>query len=204
MDWISANYIEILGALIGLLYLYFEIKEDVLLWPTGIATALFYIYIFYDAKFYADMGLQFYYIFVSIYGWYYWMRGKSKYEKVLHISKVNRMQVFWLAIFTMAIFYPLGFLLDNFTDSAVPYWDALTTAMSISATWMLARKILEQWLVWIVVDAISVILYIEKELYPTAMLFIFYTGLAVIGYLQWIKSSQRRSGAVQVEEVLFK
>ncbi len=190
MDWIVANHIEILGALLGLLFLYFEIKESVLLWPTGIATSVFYIFIFFQAKFYADMGLQFYYVFVSVYGWYFWIKGKQKNDEVLKISRVTGQQILWLTVICAAIYYPLGFALDNYTDSPVPYWDALTTAMSITATWMLARKILEQWLVWIVVDAISVVLYIEKELYPTAMLFIFYTGLAIIGFLQWKKSRE--------------
>lgn len=188
MSWIITHYIEILGVVTGLLFLYYEIKESVLLWPLGIITSVFYIAIFYSAKFYADMGLQFYYVVVSFYGWYFWLKGKKSQNTRLSISRLSSRLALVLFIITAAMYYPLGYLLDNFTDSQLPYWDAFTTALSITATWMLARKILEQWLVWVVVDAISMILYIYKDLYPTTLLFACYMFLAFYGYMQWHKT----------------
>lgn len=189
-DWILNNWIEIFGALAGLLYVFLSIKENILLWPIGLVTSLVYIYVFFSSKFYADMGLQVYYVLVSIYGWYFWIKGKGKNKKEdknLTITKTPFKTVLILVFVTLALFGVMGWFLSNYTDSPVPYWDALTTAASIVATWMLAKKFIEQWLLWIVVDIISGILYFTKELYPTVILFGVYTIMAVIGYFQWKK-----------------
>ncbi len=188
MDWIIDNYIEIIGAVLGVLFLFFEIRQSAWLWPTGILTSLFYIYIFYVAKFYADMGLQVYYVLVSVYGWYYWLKGKGSDEKslpVVHLSKTLGVNLVWI---TLLIYASIAYVLVSFTDSPLPYWDAFTTALSITATWMLARKILEQWWLWIVVNVVSLGLYVYKGLYPTVVLFAFYSVLAFVGYRQWRRS----------------
>ena len=189
MTWIIDHYIEILGAFFGFLFLYFEIKENILLWPTGILTSAFYIYVFMASKFYADMSLQLYYLVISIYGWITWYKGKTNGEKKeLPIAKVSSQLWIKLTLVTMAIYIFIAWILVQYTDSPLPYWDAFTTACSITATWMLVHKYIEQWLVWIVVDAISLGLYIYKGLYPTSVLFLAYTILAIIGYIQWKKT----------------
>ncbi len=188
-DWIINNYIEIIGAVLGVLFLYFEIKEKSLLWPTGILTSLFYIFIFYKAQFYADMGLQFYYVIVSIYGWWYWWRGSSnEAEEDLPIVHLYVKLAWILLAVSVLLFVLISFILVHYTDSPLPYWDAFTTALSITATWMLARKILEQWWLWILVNSVSLGLYIYKGLYPTVVLFAFYAALSVVGYWQWKKT----------------
>ena len=185
-DWIIRNYIEITGAVLGVLFLYFEIKQSAWLWPTGILTSLFYIFIFYQAQFYADMGLQVYYVAMSIYGWYYWLRGSAQSPNHdLPIVRLSSKLASILGLLTIAVFFAIVYVLMNYTDSSVPYWDAFTTALSITATWMLARKIIEQWGVWIVVNIVSLGLYIYKGLYPTVVLFAFYTVLSFVGYYQW-------------------
>jgi len=197
MDWIVDNIIEIIGTVAGLIFLYLEIKQNKWLWPVGLLTSVMYIYVFFVAKLYADMSLQFYYVFISIYGWIIWSYGSNQSKKELPVTHLSRKLFLILFGVSMAIYVFISYVLVNFTDGSVPYWDAFTTALSIVATWMLARKILEQWLVWVVVNAVSLGLYIYKGLYPTSILFFFYTVLAIIGYLQWKKDmlrSQAMSG----------
>lgn len=187
LDWISANIVEVIGTLSGFIFLYFEIKQSKWLWPVGLFSAVMYIYVFFVAKFYADMGLQFYYVFISVYGWFHWSRSKGQNEKELPVVNLGRRLFLKLLLASLFIYIAISFILVNYTDSPIPYWDSFTTALSIVATWMLAQKILEQWLVWVIVDAVSMGLYLYKELYPTAILFAFYTVLALYGYIQWKK-----------------
>ncbi|WP_282014402.1 nicotinamide riboside transporter PnuC [Marinifilum flexuosum] len=195
MNWITDNIVEIIGTLSGLLFLYLEIKQNKWLWPVGLLTSVMYIYVFFVAKLYADMSLQFYYVFISIYGWILWSRGRKQQEKDLPVIRLNMSLSLKLLMASLAIYALIAFILVNFTDGSVPYWDAFTTALSIVATWMLARKILEQWLVWIVVNSVSLGLYIYKDLNFTAILFFFYTTMAIVGYLQW-KKDMLRSQAI--------
>ncbi|PKQ65542.1 hypothetical protein BZG02_00610 [Labilibaculum filiforme] len=185
MNWILDNIIEIIGTIAGLIFLYLEIKQNKWLWPVGLLTSIMYIYVFFVAKLYADMSLQFYYVFISIYGWIVWSKGTTKKE--LPVRRLSKELFLILFGASMLIYIAISFVLVNYTDGSIPYWDAFTTALSIVATWMLARKILEQWLVWVIVNAVSLGLYLYKGLYPTSVLFFFYTVLAVVGYVQWKK-----------------
>jgi nicotinamide mononucleotide transporter len=194
--WLWGNKIEILGAVLGILYIFFSIRQHILTWPTGLLTSLFYIYVFYTSGFYADMGLQLYYVVVSIYGWYYWVRGGQKetggpQEKV-PVKHTSRRGWFRISLVTVAVYGLLLFILLRFTDSTVPFMDAFTTALSITATWMLAKKYIEHWLIWIVTDMVSIGLYIYKGLWPTVILFIVYTVLAVSGYMEWKKDFEKK------------
>lgn len=195
LNWIQNNYIEILGALTGLIYLYLEIKQKIWLWPFGLITSALYVYIFFISKFYADMGLQFYYLAISIYGWWHWLYGgktekteKKEKKDNLPVTRIDRKTAFLLAPITLFIFALIAFILVEFTDSPVPFGDAFTTALSITATWMLARKIIDMWWLWMIVNAVSLGLYIYKGLYPTSLLFFFYFSMSIVGYLQWRKS----------------
>lgn len=186
--WISNNYIELLGLIFGLLYILLSIKQNIWCWPVGFITSALYIYVFFVTKFYADMGLQVYYLIVSVYGWSHWMFGaKSKKQDDLKISKTNIKLGIYLFLATIVLFVIISYVLVNYTDSEIPYWDAFTTASSFVATWMLARKIIEHWIIWIIVDSVSLGLYIYKELYPTVILFAVYTVLAILGYIEWKK-----------------
>ena len=189
--WLWGNKIELLGAILGLLYIFLSIRQHILTWPTGLLTSLFYTFVFFKSGFYADMGLQVYYVAISIYGWYYWSKGGDKVQAVkkeqVPVRKAPRKVLFYILMATASIFAGLLFILLNFTDSTVPYMDSLTTALSITATWMLAKKFIEHWLIWIFVDFVSAGLYAYKELWPTVFLFMVYTGMAVLGYFEWKK-----------------
>ena len=191
LNWLADNWVEVLGALTGLVYLYFSINQLIWLWPLGLVTSVLYIFVFFKASFYADMSLQFYYVFISIYGWIHWLKdargneaGNGKELKVKSIG-VNYYAI--LIVITFILTFAIGIFLSRFTDSPLPYWDAFTTSGSIVATWMLARKILDNWIFWIVVDFTAMGTYIYKGLYPTVILFFVYTLLAFIGYRQWKK-----------------
>ena len=132
------------------------------------------------------MTLQFYYVFISIYGWWCWYHGSSA-GSFLKVTKTDRALWLKLALSFFLLFTVFAYVLLHYTDSKVPYWDAVTTALSIVATWMLGRKKIEHWLVWVVVDSISMGLFIFKELYPTTLLFFVYTVLAVYGFAEWKK-----------------
>ncbi len=193
--WLLEHYIEVAGTITGLIYLVYSVRGSILLWPFGILTSALYIYVFFVSKFYADMGLNVYYLVISVYGWIHWAKGGSSEQKAeLAISRVTVRSALWYLLWTGIFFVIIAFVLKDFTDSPVPFWDAFTTAASIVATYMLARKIMEHWLIWIVVDAVSAGLYIYKGLYPTVLLFAVYTTLAVTGYFewkrQWIKENQ--------------
>ncbi len=187
LSWIAENSVEIIGTLLGLLFLYFEIKQSKWLWPVGLFSSLMYIYVFFISKFYADMGLQFYYVFISIYGWFRWSAVKESTKKELPVVNLSMNLFIKLLLASLLIYLAISFILVNFTDSPLPYWDSFTTALSIVATWMLARKILQQWLLWVAVNFVSMCLYFYKELYPTVILFAIYTVLAFYGYYKWKK-----------------
>ncbi|MCD4769760.1 MAG: nicotinamide riboside transporter PnuC [Bacteroidales bacterium] len=188
IEWIINNYIELFGAVAGIIYVFLEIRQNIWLWPVGIITSAVYLWVFFDTGFYADMGLQWYYLIISFYGWYWWRRGNSSTaDNVLPVTRVNIKGAIVIASAIFIIFLIIWFILIRFTNSTIPGWDAFTTATSIVATWMLARKILEHWVLWIIADVVSMGLYIYKGLFPTLILFGVYTVMAVIGYREWVK-----------------
>lgn len=176
--------IEIIGAVIGLLYLYLEYKASKWLWPVGVLMPILYVWIFFQSKFYADMGINVYYFFASIYGWMRWTKSQSE-DSGLPISHTPRRYILPLLVIGTTLFAVMAFILIRFTDSPVPYGDSFTTALSILAMWMLAHKYLEQWGLWFLVNIISCGLYVWKGLYPTSVLFAIYSVISVFGYFKW-------------------
>ncbi len=193
MDWLAENYIELIAASLGLVAIYLQIKQKVWYWPVSMVLVSLYIFVYIKAKLYADMSLQVYYLVISFYGWYHWMSGNREDPgKKLPVNFVSKKLAVYLSIASIVFFIGISEILIHLTDSDLPYWDAFTTALSFIATWMLARKIIENWLVWIVVDAVSVGIYIYKELYPTVVLFAVLTILAIVGYMAWKKDAQKQ------------
>ncbi|MDZ7737673.1 MAG: nicotinamide riboside transporter PnuC [Bacteroidales bacterium] len=189
MEWFYDHYIEIFGALAGIIYVVLEIRQSIWLWPLGLITSGIYVWVFFSTGFYADMGLQVYYVLISIYGWYWWLRGAKESDSgTLPVVRIKRKPAALLLLVFLFLFAAIWYILTNYTDSSVPLGDAFTTALSIVATWMLARKIIEHWILWVVADIVSMGLYIYKGLYPTVILFVVYTVMAVIGYREWRKT----------------
>jgi nicotinamide mononucleotide transporter len=194
--WLPGNYIEILGVISSLIYLYFSVKQKIWLWPFGIVSSSLFIYIFYRTMFYAGMSLQVYYLAISFYGWYHWrsVPNEDQPSGQLPVSRVTLRTALYSSAVFAGLFITAALMLDRYTPSDVPWGDSFTTAGSVIATWMLARKILEHWLLWIVIDAVAVSLYFYKGMYPTVFLYLVYTFIAVIGYFQWKKTIKQDIG----------
>ncbi|MBR5135622.1 MAG: nicotinamide mononucleotide transporter [Rikenellaceae bacterium] len=178
--------LEIAGVIVGLIYLWLEYRASVWLWAASIVMPAIYIFIYAESGFYADMGINIYYLVASIYGWAAWLR-RGDDEQPLKITHTPRKMILPLTVVCASAMVVITYVLVNYTDSTVPYGDSFTTALSIVALYMLARKQAEQWLVWLVVDAVSCALYIYKGIHLTAALYGLYTVLAWIGYRRWIK-----------------
>jgi nicotinamide mononucleotide transporter len=190
LSWLLANWVEVLAALVSFAYVILTIKEIIWLWLFGILSAALYAWVYGHAGIYAGMALQGYYAVISIYGWYHWTaRGKEPDtdEKLPVIRANGRLLIILIAIWIL-LWGVIGLLLKQFTDSTIPFSDAFTASGGIVATWMLARKILEQWLFWIIIDCVSIGIYFWQELYATTILFFVYSIMAVLGYRQWRKS----------------
>ena len=185
------QYIEILGTIVGLLYLWLEYRASIYLWVASVVMPAIYLVIYYQAGLYADFGINIYYLIIAIYGWAAWRygfaigRGSEGHE--LPISYTPARLWLPLTVITGVVFAAIAWMLINLTDSSVPYADAFTTALSVVGMWMLARKYIEQWWVWLVVDVVSVALYIYKDLHFTAALYALYAVVAIFGYLKWNK-----------------
>lgn len=182
--------LEYFGAFSGLLYLFLEIRQHRAMWIVGILTSLFYIFVFFFSKIYADMGLNVYYVAISIYGFRQWTQG-TKQEEILYRTLTPRLFA-GVLLAIAALFALLHNILYRFTDSPIPVGDAFTTAVGIVATWMVARRIIEHWIFWIVANGVSVWLYYQRGLYPTLFLYICYTILAAVGWYTWKKKGIRR------------
>ena len=164
--------LEYFGVLSGLLYLFLEIRQHRAMWIVGFLTSLVYVFVFFFSKIYADMGLNIYYVVISVYGFWQWTQGKEGKEaatatatrdEIVYRNQTPRLLgVVMLAI--SALFASLYNLLHRFTDSPIPVGDAFTTAVGIVATWMLARRFIEHWMFWIVVNCVSVWLYCGRGL----------------------------------------
>lgn len=182
--------LEYFGAFSGLLYLLLEIRQHRAMWIVGILTSLFYIFVFFFSKIYADMGLNVYYVAISIYGLRQWTHGK-KQEEILYRTLTPRLLA-GVLLAIAALFALLYNILYRLTDSPIPVGDAFTTAVGIVATWMLARRIIEHWICWIVANGVSVWLYYQRGLYPTLFLYTCYAILAAIGWYTWKKKGTKR------------
>lgn len=195
IQYLSNHGLEALGTSVGLLYLYLEYKASIWLWLAGIVMPAIYIKIYLDSGLYADMGINIYYLIVSFYGWMWWMYKAHHPKHTMETGKESKASSTivhttvreWLVYLFVAsgLFVLMGWGLKMYTDSTVPWLDSLTTAMSIIGMWQLARKQIEQWFTWIVVDLICVGLYHYKGLELTALLYLFYAVVAIFGYRRW-------------------
>ncbi|WP_291859897.1 nicotinamide riboside transporter PnuC [Marinilabilia sp.] len=192
IDWLAQHWMELLGTLFALLYLYLSVRENIWLWLTGFVSSFFYLIVFFGERLYADMGLQVYYLVISVYGWLVWKMGREKSGRPkMPVSRIDESLGVKLVLAGMVIYIVVVVALLKLPvylgipTSDLPYWDALTTTGGIVATWMLARKKIEHWLVWVVVDLVSTGMYVYKGLTVTVVLYAIYTLVAVVGYREW-------------------
>jgi nicotinamide mononucleotide transporter len=182
----ETSWLEWIGTVSGFACVYLAAKQHMLNWPVSIVSVVAYAVLFYDYQLFGDAVLQIYFLSTAIYGWYYWIKRKQEHEKpIVSLSKKE----FALAVGGIAVLSVLlGMFLDHFTPTNVPYADGFCTAMSFVAQYLMTRKVLQNWILWIVVDACYVPLYIYKDLYLTAVLYTLFLAIAAMGYLDWKKT----------------
>lgn len=199
----ALRLLDIIGFVIGLVYLYLEYKASIWLWLAGVVMPAVDMVLYFKAGLYADFGLAIYYCLASVYGFVVWQfSGKSGSSgtsgpsdssgaEALPITHFRRSYILPAILVFMALWFAIWWVLAEHTPSTVPVTDAFTTALSIVAMWALARKYVEQWLLWLVIDAVCVALYVYKGLPFKALLYAFYTVVAVLGYRKWLREATR-------------
>ena len=178
---------ELVAVVVTLAAVWLTAREIIWCWPTALVSVSMYAVVFYQAKLYADMGLQGVYFLLSIYGWWAWLHGGRDHTE-LEVSVASpRLRVLLLAIGTV-LGLVMGTLLHRHTDASLPFMDSGLTAFSLVAQWLMTRKLLESWLLWIAVDVLYVGMFLYKELYLTAGLYAVFLGLATMGFVEWRRS----------------
>ena len=197
MDWLLT--LDALGTLCGLIYLYLEYNARIQLWLVSMVMPVIDMFVYFKAGLYADFGMAIYYLLAAIYGWDVW-RGLIRKRCAADgqdlspvISHTPRIVVLKLLGVFIVVWVAMYWILTNFTNSNVPLVDSLGNSLSIVALWMLSRKYVEQWLVWLVVDAIFCVLYVYKGVPFHGVLYGFYTIMAFVGYRKWLSMMADKS-----------
>ncbi len=184
--------LEIIGTIVGLLYLWLEYKASIYLWIVGVIMPAIYIFVYFDAGLYADYAMNIYYLLAAVYGWVMWKKRdkrekvKVKSEEFLTIfSPSAKTLIIRLTVVFLLLFFTIAWMLIVFTDSDVAWFNSFTTSLSIIGMWMLAKKYVEQWWVWVVADVACAVLYAYKDLHFTAVLYALYAIIAIFGYRKW-------------------
>jgi nicotinamide mononucleotide transporter len=184
--------LEIIAALVGALSVWLSVRQNIWSWPTAIVNVVLYAIVFYEAKLYADMGLQVVYAILSIYGWYEWLYGGAGRTE-LRVTRTGPRLGLLLALIAAAGSVVLGLFLHRETDAALPFMDSFLSSTSLVAQWMMTKKLLENWAVWIGVDVLYVGMFIFKGLFLTSALYAVFLALAVKGFIDWRRSMSAQS-----------
>ena len=179
------NLYEFLGMVLAIFYLILAIRQNILCWYAAFISSAIYLFVFYQANLYMEALLQLFYAMVAIYGWRQWKYNEKNEDK--KISTLDYKTHFLLILLILMLTLIVGFYINNFQEE-LPYLDSFTTIAAIFTTFMVAKKILENWIYWAIIDTISIYIYFQKELYLTTFLFLFYLVLVFIGYRSWKKS----------------
>ena len=189
---------EVLGFVSGALCVWLTVKENVWNFPISIANNIFFIVLFLQARLFADTGLQVVYIVLEILGWYWWLRGGHN-RTALVVGRTTALTAGFLTVLGIACTVAMTVFLTSIADSA-PFWDALTTVLSLIAQYMLTRKLLENWYVWMTADVIYVALYIYKGLYLTTVLYGVFFVMCIAGILHWRRSERAAHGLLKAPQ----
>lgn len=178
------DFLEPIGVLFGLLTVYFSVRQNIWTWPTGIVSVSAFGILFFQIKLYADMCLQIFFLWSCIQGWYFWLRGGENHT-ALHITRLTRRHIIIVSLGLVTSVLGIGFFFHTYTDASLPYLDSTASGMSVVAQLLMMRKKLEHWCVWIVVDVLSIGMYIVKEVYWTAGLYGVFLLLCIKGLREW-------------------
>ncbi len=180
--------IEVFGVITGFICVWLAARNNIWNFPVTIISGLLYMFIFYEAKLYADMGLQVYFLAMALYGWYYWINRSDDGGNIKPVRRITA-KVLMIGLLVVVVFTLLfGTFLSRNTDAFFPYLDSMCAGGSLFGAFLLSRRILENWLVWLFVDVVYLFLYISKDLYLTTALYGAYIIVAIIGYREWKKN----------------
>lgn len=191
MNLLEWSPLEVVAAAFGVISVFLSTRQNIWSWPTAIVNVALYAVVFYQGRLYGQMGLQPIYLALSVYGWYQWLHGGEQRSE-LQVSSATPRLIATLAIINVVAWLALAAVLRR-TDAALPWLDALLATTSLVAQWMMTRKILENWLLWIAVDVVYVPMFISQRLYATALLYAAFLVLAAMGYVEWRRSLVRRA-----------
>ncbi len=183
--WQSMSGWELLAVVLGVAYLLLAMRESLWCWYAAFASTAIFLVLFWRVNLLMESALQVYYLVMAVYGWWQWQHGDDS-NRGLTISRWTRQRHIMAITAILVAALISGALLHHYTQAAMPYLDSFTTWGAVLTTWMVARKILENWLYWLVIDSVSIFLYVNRELYLTALLFIVYLVIAVFGYRKWL------------------
>jgi len=186
MNLLEWSALEVIAAAFGVISVYLSTRQNIWSWPTAIVNVALYTVVFYQGRLYGQMGLQPIYLALSVYGWYQWLHGGEQHTE-LRVSRAGPRLLGVLAVLSLVLWLALAAVLRQ-TDAALPWLDALLTTTSLVAQWMMTRKILQNWLIWIAVDVVYVPMFVSQGLYATAVLYAAFLVLAVMGYVEWRRS----------------
>lgn len=190
-SWIQNHSIEFTGTVLVFIFMYLEVNKKWTMWIMGIISSLFYVYITYKGKIYAQTGLNIYNVILSAYGLYCWKFAKGKGKKEVEFNNITGKKAFRTLSAGITGYLLIFFLLYEFTDSKFPMpilLDTFVADLSILATYLAAKKVVESWYLWMIVNISSILLYLSRELYSSTLLYVVYSILSVYGYYQWKKS----------------
>lgn len=182
--WLATSNVEVVAVVFGLIYIVLAAKENIWCWPAGFIGTGTSVYLFWDGSLYMESALNVYYLLMAIFGWWQWQYGSEERARLAIRSLVAK-EHFTILGLIAALTLTSGYLLSNNTDAALPYLDSFTTWAAVITTWMVARKILENWLYWIVINSATIYLYIDRGFLLYAVLFGLYVIIALWGYRQW-------------------
>jgi len=178
--------LEVLAVVLGIAYLVLAMRESLWCWPAALVSTGAFLVVFWQVNLVMETALQIYYIVMAVYGWWHWRYGGPK-ESALIIRRWRLPQHALALLSVLVLTMISGTLLSKQTDAALPYLDSFTTWGSILTTWMVTQKILENWLYWLVIDVAAVALYLDRDLYLTAGLFLIYLIIVIFGFFAWRK-----------------
>ncbi|USD23236.1 nicotinamide riboside transporter PnuC [Microbulbifer variabilis] len=186
---------EVAAVVLALAYLLLAMREKISCWYAAFISTAIYLVLFWDVSLLMESALQVFYLGMAIFGWWQWRHHEDKNKDLrIHRWPLQTHLMVISGVFLLTLVF--GYLLDNFTSAALPYLDSFTTLGAVVTTYMVTRKVLENWIYWIVVDGASIYLYLDRGLYLTALLFLLYVVLVVIGFFQWksIYNKQNQPG----------
>jgi len=185
-SFISQNWMELTAVIFAILYLVLAVKQNILCWIAGIISAVLFFFIMRTAGLYMEANLQIYYVAMSFYGWSQWSKS-ARNQKIFVVNTWSKSQHLIAISIILILSLLSGLVLQTYTDAALPFFDALVTWGAVVATYMVAKQLLENWIYWLVIDSISIVLFIARDLWLTAFLFLVYIVIIYFGYQSWSK-----------------